>query len=390
MTVGGRIRLVRLAACGIFLLLPAGWAASRALAEEAPVPTVPAPTTVAPDPVPQPPVATPRPDPAPRPRATPSPAPAPAPRATSQPRVFTPPRVAPPPAAGAARAAQLKAKARAEAKAKAKAKARAKARARAKPVATVVRADPPVSSLARPIVTIELVRSDDGRTTSNAFLSSVMAFLAGLLIPVALVAAAVLARRRRRPAASAMSATSAPAPVVAPPMVRPEPAQHVLPPAVVETEQRPPAAPPLARPESRPVLPPAVAETEQRQPAPTREEQPPSEREETVVPEPIEAAAAAEWAGWEFCEIDWWRGYVKSHFFAKATTPGDAEYIVRESPLFRWRGNGIPEATPETIAVHKQLIESLRAEGWEDDPGTPSSWYAQTFRRQQDPDTVTR
>ena len=122
MTVGRRTRLLRLVVLGVFLLLPAGWASSLALAEEAPVPTVPVPTTVAPDPVP-PPVATPRPDPAPTPRARPAPAPAtPAP---SRPRVFTPPQVTQRPVARPDAAQISEAKARATAKAKAKAVARA-------------------------------------------------------------------------------------------------------------------------------------------------------------------------------------------------------------------------------------------------------------------------
>ena len=371
MTAAGRARLARLGVWGILLLLPAGWAASAALAEEAPAPTVPVPTTVAPDPVPPPPVSEPRPDPAPRPRATTRPAPAPAPRASSQPSVVTPSRVEPRPAAReprAVRLAELKAAAKAKAaktkaaKAKAaKAKATAaRAKAKAKPtagVAGVARVASASSRLAQRTVTVESVRSDDQLFASG------IAFLAGLLIPVGLVTAVVLIRRQRPRSRATTSPTSTPAP----------------------------ASPQLVRgAESRPQSPqPAVVETGQRPPVAEHEEPPPSEPEAAPVAAPMKAAAE-EWAGWEFCEIDWWRGYVKSHFFAKTTTPGETDYVVRESSMFRWRGNGIPDATPAITAAHEQLIERLRAEGWEDDPGTSTNWYAQTFRRRRDPEALPR
>lgn len=359
MTAAGRVRLARLAVWGVLVLLPAGWAASGALAEEAPAPTVPVPTTVAPDPVPQPPISEPRPDPAPRPRATTRPAPAPAPRAWSQPSVVTPSRVAPRPAAREPRSVRL-AKLKAAAKEAKAAAAKAKAKAKAKPasgVAGVARVASASPRLAQPTVTVESVRSND-----QLFVSGI-AFLAGLLIPVGLVAAVVLIRRQRPRASGTTSPTSTPAPA-SPQLVRGgESRRSSQPPAVMETEQRPPAVEP--------------------------EESQPDEPEEAPVAEPI-MVAAEEWAGWEFCEIDWWRGYVKSHFFAKATTPGETDYVVRESSMFRWRGNGIPEATPASIAAHEQLLERLRAEGWEDDPGTPSTWYAQTFRRRRDAGALAR
>lgn len=343
------------------VLLPAGWATSQALAEEVPVPTVPVPTTVAP--APQPPVSVPQPDPAPRPRASPKPAPAPAPRASSQPRVSIRPRVAPRPPARATPAAPVP-------------KPKPKAKAKPEPAATVPQVERPSPRLSRPVVTIEPVRSDDELITTKELLASGIAFLAGLLIPVGLVTAVVLARRRRPRATTE------------------EPVSHqVLTPAPSSTFTQAPATPhpDIVRPESFLVgPPPAFVETEQRPPLAEREQPPPTKREEAPpVTEPMKVAAA-EWAGWEFCEIDWWRGYVKSHFFAKATTPGDADYVVRESPMFRWQGNGIPEATPASIAAHEQLLEKLRAEGWEDDPGTPSTWYAQTFRRRQDSGALSR
>ena len=375
MTAAGRILLAQLALWGVLLLLAAGWAASGALAEEVPAPTVPGPTTVALDPVPQPPAAQLRPDPAPRPKATTRPAPAPAPRASSQPSVVTPSRVAPRPAARELRSVRL-AKLRAAAKAKAakaakvrrakakaaQAAARAKAaaaKANARPVAGVAgvaRVASASSRLAQPTVTVESAGSDD-----QLFVSGI-AFLAGLLIPVGLVAAVVLIRRQR-PRASGTTTPTYPAPASPQLVSGGELRRTSPPPAVVETEQRPPAVEP--------------------------EESQPDEPGEAPVAEPI-MVAAEEWAGWEFCEIDWWRGYVKAHFFARATTPGETDYVVRESSMFRWRGNGVPDATPAITAAHEQLIERLRAEGWEDDPGTSTNWYAQTFRRQRDPEALPR
>jgi hypothetical protein len=150
----------------------------------------------------------------------------------------------------------------------------------------------------------------------------------------------------------------------------------------------------MEQPVSRQVLTPPASSTATPAPAiPELEIVPPESiepaEEEPPVPEP-KATASADESEWEYCEIDWWRGYVKSQFIAKATTPGDADYIVRESRMFRWRGNGIPEATPASIAAHEQLVEQLRAEGWEGEPGTSTNWYAQTFRRRQTPDGLPR
>ena len=367
MTAAGRARLARLGVWGVLLFLPAGWAASGALAEEAPVPTVPVPTTVAPDPVPPPAVSEPQPDPAPRPRATTRPARAPTPRASNQRSVVNPSRVEPRAATQdprAVRLAELKAAAKAKAaKAKAKKAKAAKAaaaKANARPsagVAGVARVASASSRLAQRTVTVESVRTEDQLFASG------IAFLAGLLIPVGLVAAVVLIRRKRPRASGTTSLTYIPAPR----------SRHLVRAA-----------------ESRPQSPqPAVMETGKQPPVAEHEEPPPSEPEAAPVAEPIKVAAE-EWAGWEFCEIDWWRGYVKSYFFAKATTPGEPDYVVRESSMFRWRGNGVPDATPAITAAHKQLIERLRAEGWEDDPGTSANWYAQTFRRRRDPEALPR
>ena len=360
MTAAGRVRLAQLAVWGVLLLLPAGWAASGALAEEVPAPTVPGPTTVALDPVPEP-----RPDPAPRPRANEV-------RACSRAEGFESAErrhsIARRAASGSARTSLRTSRqaqgsgegegGEGEGGAKAKA-AKAKA-AKAKPasgVAGVARVASASPRLAQRTVTVESVRSDD-----QLFVSGI-AFLAGLLIPVALVAAVVLIRRQRPRASGTTSPTYTLAPA-SPQLVRGgESRRSSPPPAVVETEQRPPAVEP--------------------------EESQPDEPEEAPVAEPI-MVAAEEWAGWEFCEIDWWRGYVKSHFFARATTPGETDYLVRESSMFRWRGNGVPDATPAITAAHEQLIERLRAEGWEDDPGTSTNWYAQTFRRRRDPEALPR
>jgi hypothetical protein len=413
MTAGRGARLVRLAACGLVLLL-AGWGASQAVAEEVPVPTVPPPTTVAPDPPPPPPVSQPRPDPAPRQRA--SPRPAPAPRPARQQRVVSPrpTRVAPRPAARATPVAPVP-----------KPKAKPKPKTKPEPVATVAQLEPPPPPLVRPVVTVERVRSNDGWSASKELFAAGIAFLAGLLIPLGLVTAVVLARRRRpratpeepvsrqvltpAPGSTSTQTPATPHPDLARPesvMLGPPPAFVEPPPPLAEREQPPPIereeAMPVTEPEeaaaaerSEPesVLlgpPPAFVEAEEPPTLAGRDQPPPIEGEEPMPVTEPEEAAVAERSEWEYCEIDWWRGYVKSNFIAKATTPGDAEYVVRESPMFRWRGNGIPEATPASIAAHEQLLEKLRAEGWEADQGTSSTWYTQTLRRRRAPDALSR
>jgi hypothetical protein len=83
---------------------------------------------------------------------------------------------------------------------------------------------------------------------------------------------------------------------------------------------------------------------------------------------------------WEVCEIDCWRGYLKSEFYATASTPDGADYAAGRSPAFRWRGSGPPEPTEAVAAAHEALVARLEREGWERyERG--SLWYSQRLRR---------
>jgi hypothetical protein len=99
--------------------------------------------------------------------------------------------------------------------------------------------------------------------------------------------------------------------------------------------------------------------------------------EYTQAPAPLPKVAPA---GWERCTIEWWRGYMKSDFYALATEPDGRLRIVGRSNAFRWRGEKPP---PESDAAEKNLrmlVETLEDEGWEHD-GQGERWYELSFKR---------
>ena len=82
------------------------------------------------------------------------------------------------------------------------------------------------------------------------------------------------------------------------------------------------------------------------------------------------------------CEIGWWRGYVKSEFYAAKTVEGDDDVgeDVARSPAFRWRRNDDPPLTDDIVAAHDTLVAKLLAAGWmEFEIG--DAWYRRRFRR---------
>jgi hypothetical protein len=84
---------------------------------------------------------------------------------------------------------------------------------------------------------------------------------------------------------------------------------------------------------------------------------------------------------WELCEITWWRGYVKSEFYANGVGADGAEYEVARSRQFRWRRPEPPPADHEQArAAHEGLVGSLTQSGWEP-IGEGLLWYASRFRR---------
>jgi hypothetical protein len=122
------------------------------------------------------------------------------------------------------------------------------------------------------------------------------------------------------------------------------------------------------------------------------------EEEEELLP-----AALAHWAGevgreedaaapaseeeqlLEFCAIEWWHGYVKSYFYARALRPDGRLYVAARSPMFWCRQGGVPEPTKSARAAHAAIVEQLAREGWELSraEGCDWAWYAACFSRER-------
>jgi hypothetical protein len=149
-------------------------------------------------------------------------------------------------------------------------------------------------------------------------------------------------------------------------------------------------------PRPTPRLPPAGTQTPPPARGPDLEED--EEEEEELLP-----AALAHWAGevgreedaaipapeeeeqLEFCAIEWWHGYVKSHFYARALRPDGRLYVAARSPKFLWRQGGAPEPTKSARAAHAAIVEQLAQEGWELSraEGCDWAWYAACFSRER-------
>jgi len=83
------------------------------------------------------------------------------------------------------------------------------------------------------------------------------------------------------------------------------------------------------------------------------------------------------------CEVDWWRGYVKSHFYARLGAGGDRESILLTSPSFRWSKAEPPPPTLRHVAdAHAALIAQLKADGWVP-TRRGTHWYALQLQRRR-------
>jgi hypothetical protein len=79
----------------------------------------------------------------------------------------------------------------------------------------------------------------------------------------------------------------------------------------------------------------------------------------------------------QLCEVVWWRGYVKSRFYA---CDDDGE-IVAASPYFRWRrGSPPPESKRRARRAFDRLYEQLAEEGWRP-YGQGASWFSVFLER---------
>ncbi|HEY1370436.1 MAG TPA: hypothetical protein VGF23_25125 [Gaiellaceae bacterium] len=101
------------------------------------------------------------------------------------------------------------------------------------------------------------------------------------------------------------------------------------------------------------------------------------EQVRTRVFETAPEAPVAETQPLPTCQIDLWRGYLKSSFVAMATE-ADGPVLIAESRLFRARG----ELREDEAAAkaHEALVEDLLAQGWKR-RGQGEDWYALRFVR---------
>jgi hypothetical protein len=75
------------------------------------------------------------------------------------------------------------------------------------------------------------------------------------------------------------------------------------------------------------------------------------------------------------CTIRYWRGYVKSRFYAA----DDGGYVVAESRHFRSRGEE-PAESDDAVAAHQELVAQLEDDEWVS-AGKGDRWYELRFRR---------
>ncbi|MGH3093148.1 MAG: hypothetical protein ACRDOG_12600 [Gaiellaceae bacterium] len=115
------------------------------------------------------------------------------------------------------------------------------------------------------------------------------------------------------------------------------------------------------------------------QPAPPAHGQPARPAEER---RPLRVAAPV--GDWEECEIDWWRGYVNSDFYALAGRPGGERYVAARSPTFRWWRREPPPEESSAAEAHARLVARLVADGWES-VGSGLAWYKTRLRRKPRP-----
>jgi hypothetical protein len=134
-----------------------------------------------------------------------------------------------------------------------------------------------------------------------------------------------------------------------------------------------PAAPDRAEPQLEPEPAP--------QPVPQPHRQPAAHPVEERPPRRVAVPAAG---GWEECEIDWWRGYVKSDFYALAVRPGGERYVAARSSTFHWWRTEPPLEESPGSEAHARLVARLVADGWEP-VGRGLAWYKTRLRRRRRP-----
>jgi len=186
-------------------------------------------------------------------------------------------------------------------------------------------------------------RDDDAATLET---SLVVASIGGALVLFAAATVAVSSGRlpeRRRPVARSVTISQAPPPV--------------------DSAPEPPAPP----------APPVSAESHAQSEALVVEEAPPS---------PVEREAPAAAAA-RTCELRWWRGYVKSRFYAVAIEADGSRATIAQSPDFSWRHGSPPTEIPEAVAALEAVVEAVRRAGWTA-AGRGDAWYELRFEARAD------
>ena len=120
-----------------------------------------------------------------------------------------------------------------------------------------------------------------------------------------------------------------------------------------------------------PLLPSALAAAA----ATTIESEPELEPVAELEPPPVAAPPAT-----GSCRVGWWRGYLRSSFYAYERN-GDGEMtLVAESPPFSWHSSEPPTESPAALAAYATLVETLERLGWEPD-GAGETWFGGRFQR---------
>jgi hypothetical protein len=84
----------------------------------------------------------------------------------------------------------------------------------------------------------------------------------------------------------------------------------------------------------------------------------------------------------EACAIHWWRGYVRSAFYAVAVDAGGGQWEVGRSPSFSWwKAEPPPAGHAGAHAAHDALVADLVERGWKTVGSDWQPWYAVRFRR---------
>lgn len=87
----------------------------------------------------------------------------------------------------------------------------------------------------------------------------------------------------------------------------------------------------------------------------------------------VEAEPGIQESGPLECEIRWWRGYSKSHFYVGTDPP-------IESRAFRSRGAQEPDQNVAAAEAHVAFVKELVAAGWARS-GRGEHWYSDRFRK---------